>query len=164
VFDATWELKGRSAVVTTGTCATLLPGTRFNGAGQMIPAHGHLLYANVTAPGYNGPTAADATYTIGIPDAASLVLYHGSDVADALCFYYDTATQTALTTCSVAYICEGAAIQNPHDNTTDTDTDASLERRPGGAAGNEQDTDDNMADFSVNTSPDPHDLASPPTP
>jgi hypothetical protein len=164
VLDTSWTVKGRSAVGGTASCATSLPGERFAGAGQTIPAYGHILFANNSSPGYDGTTAADATYTIGIPDAASLVLYHGTNVVDALCFFYDSTTEGALTGCSVPYVCEGTPIQNPHDNTTDTDKDASLERKPGGAAGNGQSTDDNAADFVTNTSPDPHDLASAPTP
>ena len=41
---------------------------------------------------------------------------------------------------------------------------ASLERRPGGAAGSTVDTDDNAADFAVRAVPDPQNAASPPVP
>lgn len=164
IFDATWVVRARSAEGGTTGCPTAIPIEHFAGAGQTIPAHGHILYANASSDGYSGSTAPDGTYTTGIPDAASIVLLHGEDVADALCFSYSDATETALTACSVPYTCEGTPAHNPHDDTTGTDTDASLERKPGGAGGNAQNTHDNMADFEENPSPDPHDLASAPTP
>jgi hypothetical protein len=164
VFDAGWSVKARSATGGLSTCATAGLGERFAGAGQTIPPHGHILFANNSVPGYNGSVAADGTYMTGITDASSVVLQHANDVIDALCFYYDATTQTTLTTCSAAYICKGTPIQNPHDNTTATNQDASLERKPGGAQGNTQNTGNNAADFAVNSAPDPHDLASPPVP
>ena len=53
---------------------------------------------------------------------------------------------------------------NPHNNMSSTNTDASLERKPGGAMGNTSITGDNTTDFQANPAPDPHDLASPPVP
>jgi hypothetical protein len=55
-------------------------------------------------------------------------------------------------------------MSNPHDNTSSTDVDASVERKPGGVGGNGQDTGDNAADFSTAMPANPQDLASPPTP
>jgi len=102
--------------------------------------------------------------SFGIPDAASVILVQGNNVVDALCFYYDSTTLATLTGCSNPYTCNGTPVMNPHDNTTATDTNESLERRPGGSGGNTVDTGDNANDFAVNTTADPHDLASVPVP
>ncbi|MGC4115635.1 MAG: hypothetical protein QM765_13730 [Myxococcales bacterium] len=164
VFDSTWVLKARSANTDVTQCGTTSLATRFSGGGQTIPPSGHILFANSTVPAYNGAVSPDGTFSVGIPDAASVVLYHGNMVIDSVCFSYDTTTQTTLTTCSVAYICEGAAAQNPHNNQTSSNTDASLERKPGGSAGNGQDTGDSSADFATATPSVPRNLASPPAP
>ena len=163
-FDSTWSFDARSA---TGGCVTGSYTTRFSGAGQIIPAHGHILYANSFGFSESTTTPADGTYptNYGITDAASVLLEHGGAVVDALCFYYDTTTLATLTMCSAyPYTCSGTPVQNPHDNTTATDQDQSLERKPGGSGGNTQSTGVNASDFSSNPAPDPHDLASPPTP
>jgi hypothetical protein len=165
VFDSSWVLKARSAIVPSGgACTTLSLSTRFAGTGQTIPPHGHILYTNATVPPYNGAVVGDGTYTTGIPDAASVILLHGNDIVDALCFYFDTSSQTALTTCSAAYSCEGAPVLNPHANTSSSNTDASLERLPGGASGNTQDTGHSDADFKTSSTVLPHNLASAPVP
>lgn len=158
-FDASWTLLARNAA---GTCTSNTLVSRFTGAGQVIPAHRHLLYVNPAA--YNGPTPGDGTFATGIPDGASVVLEHASNVVDALCFYYNSATQTALTACATAYICEGTPAFNPHNDSSGTNVDASLERKPGGALGNMTDTGDNATDFYSNPVPDPHNLSSDPIP
>jgi hypothetical protein len=158
-FDASWTVLARNAA---GTCTSNTLVSRFSGAGQVIPAHRHLLYVNSAA--YNGPTPGDAVYTMSITDAASLVLEHSSTVVDALCFYYSAATLSALTTCPTAYICEGTPTPNPHNDGSGTNVDASLERKPGGSSGNMTDTDDNATDFFSNPTPDPHSLSSDPIP
>lgn len=164
IFDATWTLRARNATGGLAMCASNSLATRFTGSGQSIPPHGHILFVNTTVPSYNGPTPGDGTYSTSIPDAASVVLQHGNTVIDALCFYFDATTQGTLTGCSGPYICEGTPITNPHNNTSGTNADASLERKPGGAAGNTVDTNDNGTDFATNAAADPHDLASAPTP
>jgi len=159
-FDANWTLLARSAI-SIGTCTSATQSSRFAGAGQVIPAHGHILHVSSA---YNGATAGDATYAVGIPDSGSVVLEHASTVVDALCFYYDATSQSALTGCATAYICEGTPIANSHNNSGGTNIDASLERKPGGAFGNMTDTNDNATDFYDNPAPDPHGLSSDPIP
>jgi hypothetical protein len=122
LFDSTWTLSFRSA---TGTCSTNPESVRVTGAGQSVPAHGYLLLTNSA---YNGAVASDGTYTVGLVDAGSLVLRRDTQTIDALCFHFDTTTSSALTTCSVAYVCEGTPILNPHNNTTTSNQDTSLER------------------------------------
>jgi hypothetical protein len=163
-FDASWVVKARSALGGLAACASNSLATRFTGAGLVIPGHGHILYVNNTVPAYNGPTPGDSTYTIGVPDAAAVVLLHGNVVVDALCFYFDQPTQDTLTMCPAAYPCEGTPALNPHNNTSSSNVDKSLERLPGGAMGNTVNTSNNMNDFAVATPSDPHDLLSAPTP
>ncbi len=155
-FDSTWTLTARSSTSSTYVA-------RFVGAGQVIPAHGHIL---IVGSDYNAATAADGTLLVGITDASSVLLLHNGSVVDALCFYYDAAT-LALYSTDLTYICEGTPVSNlPHNNTASgsSNTDASLERKPGGALGNTQDSDNNAFDFSSGVVPDPHNLASPATP
>jgi hypothetical protein len=163
-FDSNWIVKSRGATSGLATCASSSLSERFAGTGQIIPAHGHILFTNATVPGYSGAVPGDATYTVGISDAASVVLLHGNTVIDALCFYYDATTEQTLEQCSGPYICEGNPVMNPHDNSSATNTNASLERRPGGASGNTVDTGDSESDFLVKNPADPHDLVSAPTP
>lgn len=156
-FDATWTVTVRNATGGVASCATVTPSLLITGASQVIPSHKHLLFATSNLSESITP---DATFSAGIPDAASLVLLHAGLPVDALCFQYDAATTTTLTTCTVAYVCEGTPALNPHDNTSGTNTNASLERKPGGAGGNTVDSNDNANDFLSNAAPDPHNLAS----
>ncbi len=157
-FDASWELQASSAVSCTGSYSTRFKGPA---GGLMIPPQHHILFTNDTSPGgYSGSVTPDGTYGVGIPDAASVLLLHNGTVVDALCFYLSTESAFPCT----GYICEGTPVQNPHDNNSTTDTDASLERLPGGPQGNTVDTDDNAADFDAISTSDPHDLASAATP
>src|SRR5262249_8885020 len=127
--------------------------------------HGHFLVTNAAVSGYDGPVPGDATYAVGIPDASSVVLKHGAAVVDALCFYYDASTLGALTGCSVPYTCEGMPVSNlPHNNTSMGNSDVTLDRKPGLAAGNGQDTDVNANDFASDFLANPQNLASSPTP
>jgi len=152
-FDSNWTLAARSS---TSSSQTL----RYAGTGLSIPAHGHLL---IGGSAYSGPAAADAPLTAGITDAGSIVLLYSGNVIDALCFYFDATTQNAI----IGYTCAGTPVSNlPHDNTTSgsSNSDVSLERKPGGALGNTQNTGDNSADFQNTTPADPHNLSSTPVP
>ena len=170
-FSGGWSVTTRSAAGVTSDCTVNMEAVKFFGQGQIIPAHHHILYVNNSTPGYDGAVPGDGTYTAGINDASSLILRYNGTVVDALCFYIDSTTRSTLATCSTGasppYTCEGTPISNlPHDNTTGgtSNTDVSLERRPGGAQGNGMDTGDSTADFVSRTSPTPHNLASAATP
>ncbi len=165
-FDSTWALKARNATVGLAACASAGYGLRFNGGGQVIPAHGHILYASSAGYSESATTPADGTYpsTFGIPDAASVILVQGNAVVDALCFYYDATTQATLGCPGNPYTCSGTPVTNPHDNMPATDDNASLERKPGGVSGNTVDSGDNSKDFGPTITADPHDLASSPVP
>ena len=168
-FSSAWEIWARNASSTAGPCQAL--SKRLTGAGQVIPAHGHLLYTNNTpTTGYDGPVAGDASYTTGYGDSGQVVLLHGGTLVDSLCYYFSAATQSNLT-CSTApamwFTCQGAGVSNsPHNDTTNgtSNSDVSLERKPGGALGNGQSTGDNAADFVSNATPNPQRTTSPSTP
>jgi hypothetical protein len=160
-FDASWSVSVRTAVVATTACAMQGQVSRFVGSGQSIPSHGHLL---ITGTGYNGAAASDGQLLVTVQDAGSLLLEHGNSVVDAVCFYYNATTDSVLTACSTPYTCEGTPVSNlPHDNTGAGNIDASIERKPGGAAGNATDTNDNATDFEAQAPSEPRGLASPVT-
>ncbi|MCC6552956.1 MAG: hypothetical protein IT372_08040, partial [Polyangiaceae bacterium] len=160
--DATWRLIARNAS-GTGNCQNNNELYPWTGSGEVIPSHGHLL---IGGSAYAGATTADVTAmaAMAIADGASIRLEHDSVVIDAVCFYANASSQTDLTSCSVAYTCEGAPIQNPHDGTNGTDTDDSIERKPGGNGGNATDTGDSSADFQAISPSNPQNLASQATP
>jgi hypothetical protein len=165
IFDNTWTLSGRSASTTLANCANVTTVVKFTGSGQVVGPHRHFLITK--SAGYDGAIVGDATYTSGFSDGGSLVLKHGNAVVDALCFYFNSTSQSVLTGCSVPYVCEGTPVSNaPHTDSTgvNSDVDVSIERRPGGAGGNMQDTNDNAADFVNNTPANPQNLASAATP
>lgn len=153
-LDATWALEGRSA---GGSMYT----TRWKGAGGVIPAYGHFL---ITGSSYVQMPAGDDMLSVSVTDAMSLRLVSGANIVDALCFYYDAVTQAAFT---IDYSCEGTTVSNlPHNNGPNgtSNSDVSLERKPGGAAGNCVDTNDTAADFLSTTPAYPQSTLSAPTP
>ncbi|HVY47846.1 MAG TPA: lamin tail domain-containing protein [Minicystis sp.] len=132
-LDASWHIDGRSD--TAGSYTTRWTGA----AGKTIAAHGHFLIGGSSYAG-----TVDGTMT-SITDATSLKLVQSGATVDAVCYAYSATTAGHF---GGTYTCEGTVIPfNPHDNSSATNTDASIERRPGGAAGNCIDTDDNAADF-----------------
>ncbi|MEP7122976.1 MAG: lamin tail domain-containing protein [Byssovorax sp.] len=161
-LDGAWTLSVRSAV---GACATDAASVKLTGAGQTLPPHGHLL---IVGSAYTQSPAGDTNLMNGgIADAGSLALYHGAVLVDVLCYAYDAATLTNLASCAVPYVCNGSPASNqPHDNTVSaaSNVDASLERKPGGAQGNQVDTGDNLADFKTSKPARPQNLVSPAVP
>lgn len=149
-----WSIEGRSSTATSYT-------SRWTGTGMTIPAFGHFLIggsAYVSSPGVDESLAA------GITDASSLRLVQSSVTIDAVCYAFD-ATIAAVFTNDATYTCEGPPMaQNPHDNTNSTNTDSSIERKPGGSNGNCTDTDQSAADFAVTAPSTPQSSQSPPTP
>ncbi len=121
-----------------------------------LPSHGHYLMAG---GGYAGAAAADFKLAAGtglVADKAAVVLKDKTTVLDALCIYCGTGTFDA------TYQCEGTPINMT--GCTSSTLDRSEERKPGGAAGNATDTNDNTADFSLISPANPQNLQSAPTP
>lgn len=129
---------------------------KWTGSGQTIAAHGHYLIAG---GGYAGATAADTQLAAGtglVADKAAAVVKDKTTVLDALCITCGTGSFDA------TYFCEGTPINMV--GCTSSTLDRSMERKPGGAAGNGTDTNDNTADFALITPPNPQNLMSPATP
>jgi hypothetical protein len=153
-LDATWALQARSTSATGYD-------VRWKGDGSTIPPRGHYLIAG---KGYVQKPSPDGMLSTGITDAGSLVLLQGTTNVDAVCYAYDLVTTGILVQGVVPYTCNGTPAANPHDDTSGTDADASIERRPGGQFGNCTDTKDNAYDFVAQMPATPGDLASPPEP
>jgi cysteine-rich repeat protein len=154
-LGATWKLEGRSNAAATYTA-------RWTGSGKVIPAHGHFLLASA---GYTQMPAADQALSSGVTDATSLRLTLSGAVVDAVCYAFDATSAAAFTMAGSTYTCEGTPVTiNPHNNATATNTDASIERKPGGAAGNCGDTGDNATDFAALMPSNPQSSLSAPTP
>ena len=165
-MDATWKLRHQSS--QGGACQAEVP--RFTGSGQVVPPHGHLLIGGLD---YNQSPAKDATFEgvnpgMSLADGGSLWVTHNGKTVDAFCFYYDATSLAVLVGgCNIPYVCEGMPISNlPHDGSSGASSavDAALERKPGGALGNGQDTGDTAADFQLVTPSTPRNLSSAPTP
>ncbi|APR84627.1 fibronectin type III domain protein [Minicystis rosea] len=150
VLDSSWSV---SAIAIGEFVYT----TRWVGSGGTIPARGHYLIA---ASGYTQAPDADDVLAPSITDASAVQLEKGGTAVDILCFYSDFTTQLAIG----AYACEGTAIGNPHDGTTATNNDKSLERRPSGKQGHCVDTGQNDTDFFVQSPSTPQSTTSPLTP
>ncbi len=157
-LDTTWIIEARSHSSASYT-------QRWKGAvGQKVPAHGHFL---IVGSAYVQMPAKDADLSSGITDASSVVLKHNANVVDAVCFGFDMATLGVYTMAGSTYVCEGTPLSNlPHDNTTNgsSNSDASLERKPGGMGGNCTDTAMNDMDFAPSVPATPLSAASAPTP
>ena len=138
------DLGGCELVYMTASGATTTRKAAFDSPLPLLPG-AHLLVAN--SAGVYAPLA-DATYTGGLAaDGGSLAVRHvGGAVIDALSWG----------TASNAYV-EGAVAPAPAAK-------SSLERKPGAAAGNWVDTNDNASDWVVQSNPVPQSLASTPVP
>ena len=138
------DLGGCELVYVTASGATVTRKSAFDSPLVLAPG-AHLLVAN-SAGAY--AALADATYSGGLAaDGGSLALRHvGGAVIDALSWG----------TAGNAYV-EGAVAPAPPAR-------SSLERRPGGAAGNWVDTNDNASDWVIQSNPVPQSLASTPVP
>ncbi|MBL9025635.1 MAG: hypothetical protein JNL21_25800 [Myxococcales bacterium] len=120
--------------------------------GQTIPARGHLL---LVGSAYSRATAADDPLLSGFPDEISLVLRRGATTLDAACINVGTNNFDG------TFICEGPQLTYVGSS---NNTDRSIERLPGGAAGNATDTGNTSVDFVLITPSAPQNLQSPATP
>jgi uncharacterized protein len=132
-----WKINGSNATAGTSTRLTI-------GSGVMIPAHGHFLATNSNTNGYSGSVPGDQTYSVGVTDDGGIALLNtSSTIVDQVGMsagsaYKEGTTLTPLT----------------------TNVDRGYERKPGGALGSGQDTDDNANDFQVLAPSDPQNLSS----
>lgn len=110
----------------------------------VVPAGGHYL---ITGPSYTGSVPGDGQLTGPIADAGSVTLVDFLATVDAVCFAYDTISEGIIN--FGFYACEGDVATNAHNETTATNTNKSIERKPGGTAGNCTDSNDNATDFTI---------------
>jgi len=138
-----YKLYYRAAATTTGFGSTLITF----GSGTVIPAGKHLL---VASNGYTGTVAGDATYTAGLADSGSVWLFKAA------------AGGTGLTTTDANFVDlvgYGTAASANFEGSSAAPSPAaayqSVERKSG------VDTNSNGADFTLQTTRTPQNLASP---
>jgi hypothetical protein len=133
--------------------------TRWTGQGLVIPARKHFL---IRGSAFND-VAADDSLSVGLTDAASLRLRLDGNTVDVVCYYEANNISSATGFANIfEYECAGLPVGNPHDGTDMTD--ASIERKPGGTAGNCTDTKSNIDDFVAQAPSTPLNTQAPPTP
>lgn len=139
-------LEGLELIYVTASGATVTRKAAWAVGAPSVPSGGHLLIAN-EAGAY--AAIADVTYASGLAatgGSIALRIQGASTAIDAV--GWGNAVSTWL---------EGTVAPAPAAG-------SSLERLPGGVAGNFQDTDDNVIDFTVRTVPNPQNSNSPITP
>ncbi|MGA3030085.1 MAG: lamin tail domain-containing protein [Candidatus Limnocylindrales bacterium] len=138
------DLGSCELVYVTASGSTVTRKALFSAPLPLAPGQ-HLLVANAT--GIYGPLA-DATYSSGLAsDGGAVALRHlDGTVIDAV--GWGTATNSFV---------EGSVAPAPPAK-------SSLERLPGGLAGNTRDTNDNLSDWFIQPNPVPQSLASSPAP
>ncbi len=115
-------------------------GTRWTGDGSIVvPAGGRALLVNDAGDNPLGGATPDGFYASGIPDGASVVLYQGGQVLDAVCF---TCAEGAL---GAEYLCEGSPYSR--DASCAMPGDRSVQRRAKGGVDGCADTEDNAVDL-----------------
>ncbi|MEK6281204.1 MAG: DNA/RNA non-specific endonuclease [Acidobacteriota bacterium] len=140
-----WKINGSNNAGTASTRVTI-------NAGTIIPARGHFLATNSGASGYSGSVPGNQTYGTGVTDDGGIALLDASsNIVDQVGMsagsaYKEGTTLPTLGTTSAANLNRG------------------YERKPGGASGSTQDTDNNSVDFQVLTPSNPQNLSSTPTP
>ena len=139
-----WKINGSNNAAGVSTRLTVTAGT-------IIPARGHFLATNSSTTGgpYSGSVPGNQTYSVGITDDGGIALLDSGNVS---------IDQVGMSTGS-AYK-EGTVLASLGTS----NLNRGYERKPGGANGSTQDTDNNATDFQLLTPSDPQNLASPPTP
>ncbi len=141
---ATVDLAGLEIVYVTSSGSTITRKASWPATQPLEPGR-HLLIANVSGL---FATAADATYSGGFAAAGGALVLRPIGGAPIDAVGWGDATNGFV---------EGVPAPAPPAG-------SSIERRPGGAAGNGADTNDNVADWFVQGTPNPQNLASGPTP
>lgn len=129
-----WKLAGSNSSGFASARVTIPDNT------NLLPGCHYLLATNT----YDGPTSRDVGYNTAITDDGGVaLLLPGNSVVDAAGMSAGSAYK------------EGTILP-----VLGTDVDRSYERKPGGALGNGQDTDDNASDFALRNPSAPQNLAS----
>lgn len=139
-------LEGLEMIYVSASGATITRKASWPAAGPMVPPGAHWLVAN--SAGVYAPLA-DTLYANGLAatgGSVALRIQGASTAVDALGWGN-----------AVSGWLEGAPAPAPPAG-------SSLERLPGGLAGSAQDTDDNLVDFGILSTPDPQNAAAGPLP
>lgn len=137
-----WLIRGSNSSAFISTRATIPLGTTLN------PGCYYLVTNSSTSGGpYSGAVPGDLTFATGIADdgGIALTLPGGTTIVDQVGMSAGSAYK------------EGT----PLANLGTSNLDRGYERKPGGAAGNGTDTDDNSSDFQLITPSNPQNSASP---
>jgi predicted extracellular nuclease len=123
-----WKISGSNNAGTTSTRVTI-------GSNVVLDPGCRFLATNSASSGYSGSVAGDQTYATGITDDGGLALLKTDNtIVDAVGMSAGSAYK------------EGTTLAP-----TTTNAERSYERKPGGGTDNSQDTDNNAADFLLNT-------------
>src|SRR5262245_45980451 len=134
-----WKINGSNNAGSVSTRATITGGTT-------LPAGCYYLLTNTAAGGYSGAVAGNQTYSVGITDDGGIALLDGSNgVIDQVGMSAGSAYK------------EGSTLASLGSN----NLNRGYERKPGGAAGNGTDTDNNSTDFALVTPSNPQNSSSP---
>src|SRR5688572_1043555 len=143
---AALPLEGLELVYVSASGATVSRRAAWAVGAPEVPPGGHVLVANELGV---FASIADAVYASGMASTGGSVAIRIQGAATAIdAVGWGTAASTWL---------EGLAAPAPAAG-------ASLERLPGGPSGSTIDTDDNAADFTLRSVPDPQNSGSPPVP
>lgn len=135
------ELTADFHVDARGEDAQSYGDPRWSGDGTIVIQPGkHVLLTNDAGDNPIGGATPDDVYHSGIPDGASVVLYQGTSVLDAVCFTCKT------TSLGVDYVCERPELTR--SSACSVAGDASVQRNRAGTVDGCADTDDNSADLS----------------
>jgi predicted extracellular nuclease len=133
-----WKIRGSNAGGTVGNRVIINAGTTL-GPGCFF------LATNNAASGYSGAVAGNQTYNTGVTDDGGIAVTLPNDtVVDAVGMSAGSAFK------------EGTTL-----SPTTVNAERGIERKPGGVAGHDVDTDNNVNDFQANTAGNPQNLASP---
>ncbi|TAJ99741.1 MAG: hypothetical protein EPO36_11860 [Chloroflexota bacterium] len=138
------DLAGLEIVYVTSTGGTVTRKVTWTATTPLDPGR-HLVIANALGA---FASIADATYSGGFAATGGSIVLRAVDGAPIDAVGWGDATN--------AFV-EGTPAGAPPAG-------SSLERRPGGTAGNTTDTNDSVADFFIQASPNPQNLAAPPIP
>jgi len=138
--------------------------THWTGQGLPIPAHGHYL---IVGSAFSDGIPTDSKLSVGLSDAAGVRLRYDAITMDAVCFYQANNPLSAADFANpfldlYPYQCEGLPVGNPHN--ANESADASIERKPGGLAGNCTDTNSNFDDWVAQSPSTPQSSKDPPAP
>ncbi len=134
-----WKVRGSNVNAVVGDRATITAGT-------IVGAGCYYLLTNSAASGYSGAVTGNQTYSTGVTDDGGIAItLPDNTIIDAVGMSAGSAFKEGTPLASL-----GSSNQN-----------RGSERRPGGPAGNDSDTDNNATDFQLIAPSNPQNSSSP---